>query len=300
MLIFTFCRKENAMKNNRDNNYRELSKEEERVIINKGTEMPFTGKYNDFFEEGTYECRQCGASLFNSTDKFKSTCGWPSFDDEIEGAVKRIPDSDGMRTEIVCANCGAHLGHVFEGEWLTDKNLRHCVNSISLVFVPKITDALNKAYFAGGCFWGVEYYFEKKEGVASAVSGYMGGSIKNPSYSDVCTGVSGHYETVEITYDPKLVTYEDLAKLFFEIHDPTQDNGQGPDIGEQYKSVIFYENDEEKETAEKLISILKGKGYNVATKVLPVSQFYKAEDYHQNYYEHKGSKPYCHIYKKRF
>lgn len=300
MLVFMFCKKEAVMKNSNDNNYRDLTKEEERVIINKGTEMPFTGKYNDFYEEGTYECKQCGAPLFNSTDKFKSTCGWPSFDDEIERAVKRIPDPDGMRTEIVCANCGAHLGHVFEGEWLTDKNLRHCVNSISLVFVPKVTKELKKAYFAGGCFWGVEYYFEKQEGVASAVSGYMGGRIKNPSYKDVCTGISGHYETVEITYDPKLVTYEDLAKLFFEIHDPTQENGQGPDIGEQYKSVIFYENNEEKETAEKLIGILKDKGYDVATKVLPASEFYKAEDYHQDYYEYKGTKPYCHVYQKKF
>lgn len=287
------------MKND-DNKYRELTKEEERVIINKGTEMPFTGKYNDFFEEGTYNCKRCGAPLFNSTDKFKSTCGWPSFDDEIEGAVKRIPDPDGMRTEIVCANCGAHLGHVFEGEWLTDKNLRHCVNSISLEFIPGKPIEFKKAYFAGGCFWGVEYYFENKEGVSSAVSGYMGGRTENPTYKEVCSGTSGHYESVEITYDPAKTTYEDLAKLFFEIHDPTQVYGQGPDIGQQYESVIFYANDEEKETAIKLIDILKDKGYKVATKVLPVSEFYKAEDYHQDYYEHKGTKPYCHVYKKKF
>jgi len=116
--------------------YRPLTKEEARVIIDKGTEAPFTGKYNNFFEKGTYVCKQCGASLYNSTSKFKSDCGWPSFDDEIKGAVIRTTDADGRRTEITCANCGAHLGHVFLGEGLTSKNTRHCVNSISLNFLP--------------------------------------------------------------------------------------------------------------------------------------------------------------------
>ncbi len=157
-----------------------------------------------------------------------------------------------------------------------------------------------KAYFAGGCFWGVEYYFDKKEGVISAVSGYMGGSLENPIYQDVKTGKTGHYETVEVTYDPEKVSYEELAKLFFEIHDPTQPDGQGPDIGEQYKSVIFYNDEEEKKIAEGLIEILKSKGYDVVTKILPVTTFYRAEDYHQDYYEKKGQRPVCHVYKKRF
>ncbi|MEO0096124.1 MAG: peptide-methionine (S)-S-oxide reductase MsrA [candidate division WOR-3 bacterium] len=160
--------------------------------------------------------------------------------------------------------------------------------------------ALKKAYFAGGCFWGVEYYFDKKEGVISAVSGYMGGALENPSYQDVKTGKTGHYETVEVTYDPQKVSYEELAKLFFEIHDPTQPDGQGPDIGEQYKSVIFYNNEEERKIAERLIEILKSKGYDVVTKILPVSKFYKAEDYHQDYYEKKKQTPTCHFYIRRF
>lgn len=117
--------------------FNELSPEESRVIDHKGTEMPFTGEYNDHYESGTYICRKCETALYRSEDKFKSGCGWPSFDDEIEGAVKRVPDADGRRVEIICTNCGGHLGHVFEGERFTDKNTRHCVNSISMKFISK-------------------------------------------------------------------------------------------------------------------------------------------------------------------
>ena len=159
---------------------------------------------------------------------------------------------------------------------------------------------MKKAYFGGGCFWGVEYYLEKQKGVKDVVSGYMGGEMKNPTYWDVSHTNSGYSEIVCVTYDPSIVTYEELAKLFFEIHDPTQTDGQGPDIGEQYKSVIFVSNDKERKTVEKLIKILEAKGYKVATKIREKKVFYKAEAYHQNHYERKGTKPYCHSYVKRF
>jgi len=281
--------------------YNKLSTEEEKVIVYKGTETPFSGKYNDFSEKGSYHCKRCNSLLYSSNDKFASSCGWPSFDDEIKGAIKRQKDVDGIRTEILCANCGAHLGHVFEGEGLTENNVRHCVNSISLTFVPeKEKPNIAKAYFAGGCFWGVEYFFEHKEGVISAVSGYMGGTLKNPSYQDVSYRNTGHLEVVEVTYDVKKVSYENLAKFFFEIHDPTQEMGQGPDIGGQYLSVVFYENNNEKEIVHELIDILINKGYNIATKVLPVDTFWKAEQYHQDYYDKNGQHPYCHVYQKKF
>ena len=122
----------------------ELTKEEESVIVHKGTEKPFTGKYYAFWERGTYVCKRCGTPLYRSENKFESDCGWPSFDDEIPGTVKRLPDPDGVRTEIQCANCGAHLGHVFKGEGFTKKDTRHCVNSISMNFIPDKIEESNR------------------------------------------------------------------------------------------------------------------------------------------------------------
>jgi peptide methionine sulfoxide reductase msrA/msrB len=282
--------------------YNDLSKAESSVINDKGTEMPNTGKYNKYKEKGTYVCRKCGSALYYSDDKFESDCGWPSFDNEIKGAVLRTPDPDGRRTEIECTNCGAHLGHVFIGEQLTPKNTRHCVNSVSLEFVPaKLeTGRYGTAIFAGGCFWGVEYYLQKSPGVISVTSGYTGGVVKNPTYQQVCTGNTGHAEAVKIVYDPKKTSYESLLKLFLETHDPTQVGGQGPDIGDQYRSEIFYQNEEQKVIAENNLKVLNSKGYKVATSVTKASEFYPAEAYHQDYYFKNGKTPYCHVYTKRF
>jgi peptide methionine sulfoxide reductase msrA/msrB len=278
-----------------------LTKKEERIIIDKGTDGPFTGKLTDNFEEGKYYCRQCNAELYVSNDKFHSGCGWPSFDQEIPGAVTKVPDADGRRTEIICSSCKGHLGHVFYGEGFTDKNTRHCVNTTSLVFVPTVSKKKGStAVFAGGCFWGVEYYFLKEKGVKSVKSGYTGGTKTSPTYEDVLGKKSGHYEAVEVEFNPKQTTYETLTRLFFEVHDPTQTDGQGPDIGQQYQSVIFYQDEAQKQTAEKLIKLLEEKGLRIATQLKPARKFWKAEEYHQRYYEKNGGTPYCHKRVKRF
>ncbi len=281
--------------------YNELNSAEERVIVHRGTERPFSGKYYQNKENGTYICKRCGATLYRSEDKFDAHCGWPSFDDEIPGAIKRVPDADGRRTEIICNNCGAHLGHVFTGEKMTGKDIRHCVNSISLNFIPAQEKVqTKKAYFAGGCFWGTEYLFQNAEGVISSRVGYMGGRKQDPTYREVCGGSTGHTEAIEVVYDPAETTYEKLARLFFEIHDPTQVNRQGPDIGEQYRSAIFYLDKEQKQTAEKLIGILGEKGYEIATELTPAGTFWEAEEYHQDYYRNRGGSPYCHTRKEIF
>jgi peptide methionine sulfoxide reductase msrA/msrB len=276
------------------NKWRPLTPEEERVIVNKGTERPFTGEYVDRFDKGVYACRRCGAMLYRSDDKFRSDCGWPAFDDEIPGAVKRLPDADGARTEIVCANCDAHLGHVFLGEQLTTKNTRHCVNSISLAFVPAAEVKYGRAIFAGGCFWGVEHWFQQQPGVIEATSGYTGGTTDSPTYESLHAHGTGHAEAVEVLFDPVRVSFETLAKLFFEIHDPTQHDGQGPDIGAEYRSAIFYTDDEQKQVAEKLIAELTARGMDIATQLAPAGAFWPAEDYHQDYYAKKGAAPSCH------
>lgn len=288
--------------------FRTLTPAEERVIVHKGTEAPFSGEYEKFSQKGTYTCKRCGAALYRSEDKFDAGCGWPSFDAEIPGAVKRSTDADGRRTEITCAKCGAHLGHVFTGEGFTDKDTRHCVNSISMLFVPAaatsptttLPAATGRAMFAGGCFWGMEYQFQNAPGVTGTRVGYAGGHKAKPTYEEVCGGKTGHLETLEVTFDPKRTNFEALAKLFFEIHDPTQANGQGPDIGEQYHSAIFCLNDEQRQTAEKLIGILKAKGLKVVTELRPAAEFWPAEKYHQRYYDRTGGTPYCHVRVKRF
>ncbi len=156
------------------------------------------------------------------------------------------------------------------------------------------------AIFAGGCFWGVQYYFEKAKGVIDTKVGYIGGHVDHPTYEQVCTHTTGHYEAIKVTYDPKVTNYEAMARLFFNIHDPTQTNGQGPDIGEQYMSVVFYANDSQKQIAEKLIKELTAKGYKVATQLKQATTFWNAEEYHEHHYDREGTTPYCHHFQDKF
>jgi len=285
--------------------WNELTDEETRVIVYKGTERAYLGEFVDNHEDGVYTCRRCDTPLFKADSKFESGCGWPSFDNTIKGAVEEIPDADGSRTEIVCSNCKGHLGHVFKGEGFTDTSVRHCVNSISMNFesdidLPKDT-TLDTVIFASGCFWGTEYFFEQTEGVTATQVGYIGGHVDNATYEEVSSGSTGHAEAVEITYDTRKTDFKTMCKLFFETHNPEQVNGQGNDIGTQYRSGVFYTNENQKEVTEELISILETKnGLNVATEVTKATTFWKGEVYHENYYSNKSATPSCHGYFKLF
>lgn len=283
------------------NKIHSLTPQAYKVLIEKGTEMPNSGQYNLSESQGTYVCRLCGLALFRSTDKFLSSCGWPSFDDEIENAVKRLPDPYGQRTEILCNRCNGHLGHVFHNEGLTSKNVRHCVNSLSIDFVNSL-DVLDteEAIFAAGCFWGPQKLFEEHEGVIKSEVGYSGGHVDYPSYEEVCRGNTGHLEVIRLVFDPQKITYEALVRDFFNMHNPEQADGQGPDRGSQYLSAVFYYDDLQKEVCESLITKLQDKGLKVATQLRPVTTFWPAEEYHQHYYQKNGKQPYCHIRTQRF
>ncbi|MEI6650862.1 MAG: peptide-methionine (S)-S-oxide reductase MsrA [Candidatus Moraniibacteriota bacterium] len=161
-------------------------------------------------------------------------------------------------------------------------------------------EGMEKAYFAGGCFWGVEYQLERLDGVMDVRSGYMGGKTDHPTYQEVSSGTTGHAETVEVFYDPKRIPFREVAKRFFETHDPTEVGRQGPDIGSQYRSAVFFVGDKQKRATEELIGILRDRGYGVVTEVVPAGTFYPAEDSHQDYYKKTGSTPYCHTPVQRF
>lgn len=282
---------------------KKLAPADAQVILAKGTERAFCGNLLDNKKEGVYVCKLCGLPLFASDAKFNSGTGWPSFFQPFDKAhVHEEKDSSyGMeRTEITCARCGGHLGHVFD-DGPRPTGLRYCLNSASLDFVEKGQElpaasrpaALQTAYFAGGCFWGVEDRFQQLPGVVDAVSGYMGGKTKAPTYEQVCAHDTGHAETVKVVFDPGRITYRDLLEKFFRFHDPTQVNRQGPDVGESYRSAIFAADAGQEAQARSFMEE-QGKSARFASKKIatqlvgPGQVFYPAEDYHQDYHMKHG------------
>lgn len=269
------------------------------------TERAFTGKYWNYTGKGTYYCAACGNRLFRSDAKFASECGWPSFFEQLDpsSVVFKADHSHGMnRTEALCGRCGGHLGHLFDdGPLPTGK--RYCMNSIALEFVPDgatadLTEeaALDTITLGGGCFWCTEAVYLNLKGVVKVTSGYAGGHVPNPTYREVCTGETGHAEVVQLLFDPRKCSLENILKVFFTVHDPTTLNRQGADVGTQYRSVIFYHNQAQQEAATALISALnKARVYDrlIVTQVAPYTKFYPAEDYHREYYRLHKNEPYC-------
>ena len=274
------------------------------VMRKCSTERPFTGKYNDFWEKGVYVCAGCGTPLFRSEMKYEHGTGWPSFTTPVDEKNLEYRDDYSLlakRIEVRCATCGAHLGHVFD-DGPEPSFLHYCVNSASLNFKPEGADKASgpkaaaaarteTATFAAGCFWGVEYKMGKLPGVVSTIVGYTGGKTVDPTYEEVCTDKTGHAEAVQVTFDSARVSYADLVRHFFSIHNPTQVNRQGPDLGTQYRSAIFYHGEAQKEVARKVMDELEKSGKykkRLATELVPASAFYKAEEYHQKYFEKHG------------
>lgn len=284
----------------------ELSPETIEVTQRAGTEPAFCGTLLDNKKAGTYACVVCGLPLFSSDHKFTSGTGWPSFFQPFDPQhIARIEDrSQGMvRTEIACARCNAHLGHVFP-DGPPPSGERHCLNSAALAFheqsqpIPAKSQPVPTeiAYFAGGCFWGIEHYFQQGPGVIDAQSGYMQGRADAASYEEVCSGASGHAESVKVLFDPSQITYRQLVDAFFRMHNPTEVDRQGPDVGSQYRSGIWYTSPEQQAIAEAAIRELDTSGRfeaPIATQVEPAATFHSAEHYHQDYVARTGRA--CHI-----
>lgn len=281
---------------------RTLTPEQIKITQHAGTEPPFCGNLTDNEEPGTYVSVVGGLPLFKSEHKFKSKSGWASFfaPFDPDHIIERTDRKHGMiRTEILDARSGAHLGHVFN-DGPPPTGLRYCLNSAALKFIPEGEELppesrpveTETAYLAGGCFWSVEDRFARVPGVVDATSGYQNGKTENPTYKEVCSGRTGHAETVRIAFDPRYVDYEQLVRVFFTLHDPTTLNRQGPDVGTQYRSAIFTVSEEQEKIARAVVAELEAKkafrGQSIVTVIEPAGKFWRAEEYHQDYHARHG------------
>lgn len=294
---------------------KELTQLQYEVTQQCGTEPPFQNEYWNNHREGIYVDIVSGEPLFSSKDKFDSGSGWPSFTKPLAAKVvkEKRDTSHGMeRTEVRSVKADSHLGHVFT-DGPGPNGLRYCINSASLRFIAKeelekegygayrelFGDVSTKevAMLAGGCFWGVEELLRKLPGVIDTEVGYTGGTLVSPTYEMITTGATGHAETVRIEFDPRRLSYEDLLRYFFRLHDPTTPNRQGNDRGTQYRSSIFFTTKAQQDTAQKIIQeITEARKWNapIVTSVVPAGEWYPAEDYHQDYLQKHPSGYTCH------